>query len=100
MLVAITGGIGVGKSEVLKILAELSTNILSADKINAELLKTPEYIKEIAEIFPEAVSGGAVDKEILSSIIFSDEKKRKVLNGLAHPAIMRSIFERAKNMKG
>lgn len=93
MRIAIIGGIGSGKSEVMKIAKERGFFCLSADEINAELLKTPSYIQKIAALFPSVVSNGVVDKGALAKIVFSDRGERKKLNALAHPEIMRVISE-------
>lgn len=93
MRIAVIGGIGSGKSEVMKIAKERGFFCLSADEINAELLKTPSYIQKIATLFPSAVSNGVVDKGALAKIVFSDQNERKKLNALAHPEIMRVISE-------
>lgn len=93
MRIAVIGGIGSGKSEVMKIAKERGFFCLSADEINAELLKTPSYIQKIATLFPSVVSNGVVDKVALAKIVFSDRGERKKLNALAHPEIMRVISE-------
>lgn len=93
MRIAVIGGIGSGKSEVMKIAKEKGFFCLSADEINAELLKTPSYIQKIAMLFPSAVANGVVDKGALAKIVFSDQNERKKLNALAHPEIMRVISE-------
>lgn len=93
MRIAVIGGIGSGKSEVMKIAKERGFFCLSADEINAELLKTPSYIQKIAALFPSVVSNGVVDKGALAKIVFSDRGERKKLNALAHPEIMRVISE-------
>lgn len=93
MRIAVIGGIGSGKSEVMKIAKERGFFCLSADEINAELLKTPSYIQKIAKLFPSVVSNGVVDKGALAKIVFSDRGERKKLNALAHPEIMRVISE-------
>lgn len=93
MRIAVIGGIGSGKSEVMKIAKKRGFFCLSADEINAELLKTPSYIQKIATLFPSVVSNGAVDKGALAKIVFSDRGERKKLNALAHPEIMRVISE-------
>lgn len=93
MRIAVIGGIGSGKSEVMKIAKEKGFFCLSADEINAELLKTPSYIQKIATLFPSAVVNGVVDKGALAKIVFSDQNERKKLNALAHPEIMRVISE-------
>ena len=93
MRIAVIGGIGSGKSEVMKTAKERGFFCLSADEINAELLKTPSYIQKIATLFPSVVSNGVVDKGALAKIVFSDRGERKKLNALAHPEIMRVISE-------
>ena len=91
MKIAIIGGIGSGKSEVLKVARNLGLACLSADEINAELLNSPEYIAEIEKAFPIAVCKGSVNRAALARIVFSDDKARKKLNEIAHPRILARI---------
>lgn len=93
MRIAIIGGIGSGKSEVMKIAKERGFFCLSADEINSELLKTPTYIQKIASAFPTVVKDGEVDRKALASIVFGDANARAKLNAIAHPEIMRRIAE-------
>lgn len=93
MKVAVTGGIGAGKSEFMRAVKELGIKTYSADEINAELLRDKRYIEKLSAAFPLAVQGGKVDKVALREEVFSDEKKRKTLNALAHPEIRRKIEE-------
>ena len=93
MRIAIVGGIGSGKSEVLKVARDMGLACLSADEINAELLKTPEYISEIAAVFPAAVNDGCIDRAALAKIVFSDDSARGKLNSIAHPRILARIRE-------
>ena len=96
MIVALCGGIGSGKSAVAEILRGLGAHTLSADSINAELLKDPAYLVKLRKLFPEAfVAGDEPDKKKIREIIFSDEERRKKLNGLAHGEIMAEIARRA-----
>ena len=91
MKIAIIGGIGSGKSEVLNVARELGLSTLSADEINAELLENAEYIFEIAQAFPIAVVNGMIDRRKLAEIVFSDEVELARLNALAHPRILARI---------
>lgn len=93
MKVAVTGGIGAGKSEFMRAVKELGIRTYSADEINAELLRDKRYIEKLSATFPLAVKDGKVDKVALREEVFSDEKKRKTLNALAHPEIRRKIEE-------
>ena len=93
MKVAVTGGIGAGKSEFMRAVKELGIRTYSADEINAELLRDKGYIEKLSEAFPLAVKDEKVDKSVLREEVFSDEKKRKTLNALAHPEIRRQIEE-------
>lgn len=93
MKVAVTGGIGAGKSEFMRAVKELGIRTYSADEINAELLRDKRYIEKLSAAFPLVVKDGKVDKSVLREEVFSDEKKRKTLNALAHPEIRRQIEE-------
>ncbi len=93
MKIAIIGGIGCGKSRALDFIKASGYFVLSADKINAELLQTPEYVEKIAKAFPSVVENGVVNKANLASIVFNDEKKRAILNSIAHPEIAKKIRE-------
>ena len=92
MKIAVVGGIGSGKSEVMKAVQGMNVaTCVSADEINAELLKQKAYVEKLKELFPSVVKGGVVDKKALAKIVFNDEKARKALNNLAHPLIVKSI---------
>lgn len=100
MLIAVTGGIGSGKSEVTQLLKSRGATVLDADKINAELLTRSDYVEKISKLFPTAVINGKVVKKKLGEIVFHDESARKQLNALAHPLILKEIDRRAKSCSG
>ncbi len=94
--VVIAGGIGSGKSKVTEFLRQSGAKVLVADELNAELLKSPDYISQVAAYFPEAVNEYGIDKDILGRIIYGDENKRQMLMSLAHPLIYRELAFRAQ----
>lgn len=96
MITVVTGGIGSGKSAVIDILKTLGKVVVKADEINAELLKDSEYLSLLEKNFKSAFKSGALDKKLLKEIVFNNEKKRIVLNGLAHPLIVKRINEISK----
>lgn len=93
--VAITGIIGSGKSEVANIVSDLGGFVLSADKINREMLMDESYLEVLKLHFPEAFVDG-FDKGKLTSIVFGDDTKRELLNSIAHPEINRRMRKMAE----
>lgn len=75
MKVAITGGIGSGKSTVSDMLRKMGKTVYDADKINAELLTDESYLEKLRANFPEAFTGGELDKKNLPKRFFLPTKK-------------------------
>ena len=98
-LIAITGGIGSGKSSASRFLLEMGYPVFSCDEIYREVILSPSYIQKIASLFPECVVDGNIDKKILAEIVFSDEEKLALLNGIAHPLIMDALFKKMQACK-
>ena len=94
--IAITGGIGCGKSLVAKYVAEMGYPIFSCDEINRNLLTDPDYIERIKNVFPNCVNGEKIDKNTLKNTVFCDKKALKMLNDIAHPVIMTRLFSAMK----
>ena len=92
--IAITGGIGSGKSTVSNILRDKGYPVYSCDEIYKELINSKAYIKEIEKAFPGVVKQGEIDKKSLAEIIFTNEQERIRLNKIAHPLVMQTLFER------
>ena len=96
--IAITGGIGSGKSTVSKFIKQRGFNVISCDDIYRELLQKEYFLKELAKLFGDrAVSNGKLNRKYLSEIVFSDSEKLELLNRFTHPAIMRECFARMKD---
>ena len=98
-LIAITGGIGSGKSSASRFLLEIGYPVFSCDEIYREVILSPSYIQKIASLFPECVVDGNIDKKILAEIVFSDEEKLALLNGIAHPLIMDALLKKMQACK-
>ncbi|HHX48927.1 MAG TPA: dephospho-CoA kinase [Clostridiales bacterium] len=96
MLIAITGGIGVGKSTIIDELKKLGANTIKTDEINKELLLQPHYIEKINAEFPGVVEKGQINKKKLKKLIFNDESMRLKLNSIAHPLILEKIIDENK----
>lgn len=92
--IAVTGGLGSGKSEFCGILREMGYPVFSCDEINRELWKDPSYLSELAGLFPDCLTDGLPDKTKLSRKVFSDERARARLNALSQPRIMQELIRR------
>ena len=85
--IAITGGIGSGKSAVCRILKERGYPVFSCDEINRALLGEKSYLDGLCALFPACVKDGKLNKAALSALVFSDKEALKTLNAYAHPRI-------------
>jgi len=97
--VAITGGIGSGKSTVGRYIAEAGFPVYSCDEIYKQLYNTPNYQRELEATFPSCVVEGKVDKALLSSLVFSDPQALQKLNALAHTRIMQTLEQEMEQTK-
>lgn len=93
LIVAITGGIGSGKSTFANFLAEQGHPIILADDISKEILATdPDVRKEvITEFGAETYVGDDINKKYLADRIFSESNKLKKINSILHPRVSRRI---------
>ena len=93
--VAITGNLNSGKTTVLKLLEEYGAFVLSADQIVHDLLKKPQIIQSIKDLFGKSCidSHGAIDKARLSEIVFRDAESLKKLEKLLHPRVLEVILD-------
>lgn len=94
--IAVTGGIGSGKSTVLNMIAERGYPVMSCDRIYSELAERPEFIAKLCRRFGDITDGcGRLDRKKLSEIVFGDSEKLAKLDEITHPAIYNEMFRRA-----
>ncbi|MCI8940481.1 MAG: dephospho-CoA kinase [Dorea sp.] len=102
-VIGITGGVGTGKSEVLKYLeGKHGAVICQADLVarNLEKKNTICY-RQIVEHFGDGIlqENGRLDREKLAKVVFSDEEERKTLNAIVHPAVKKRILALIKEQE-
>lgn len=86
--IGLTGGIGSGKSTVLRIFSILGVPCYIADVRSKELLDQNDLLKEkLIETFGPIYKGSKIDRKAFANIIFKDESKRKFANQLIHPFV-------------
>lgn len=91
--IAVTGGIGSGKSTVLREISKMGYPVFSCDEIYKEIIVSKPYIEQIRENFPQCIKEEAIDRKILSEIVFENETARGILNNIAHPLIMQRLLQ-------
>jgi dephospho-CoA kinase len=89
--VAVTGGIGAGKSEALRAFERHGAAVVSSDELVHELLRTDEAVRgAVRERFGNGVFGpdGEVDRDRIAEIVFADEGELDWLERLLHPRVV------------
>lgn len=91
---AITGGIGSGKSVVSRILATMGVPVYDCDSKAKEIMVADSSIvKGLKRMFGESCynSDGTLDKSFLASRIFTDDNNIERVNALVHPAVKKDF---------
>jgi dephospho-CoA kinase len=93
---AVTGGIGAGKSEALRAFERHGAAVISSDEIVHELLRTNEEVRvALRERFGDAVfgPGGHVDRERVAQVVFTDAAELDWLERLLHPRVVATYLD-------
>ncbi|MBQ8272589.1 MAG: dephospho-CoA kinase [Tidjanibacter sp.] len=98
--VAITGGIGSGKSTVCRALAALSgAPIYDSDSRAKEIMAThPDVRQELIELFGEEVfAEGVLNRAFISSRVFGNQAMLQRLNAIVHPRVVADFEQWAES---
>lgn len=90
MRVAVTGGIGSGKSAVSARLAHHGAVVIDADAIAREVVEpgTPGLAAVAAEFGPSVITpDGRLDRPAMAAVVFADEERRRALEAIVHPLV-------------
>ena len=95
MLIALTGGIGAGKTSAGSLLARLGAIHISADQLAREVLERGEegYNQVLAEFGDQILTNGLIDRGKVAELIFNDPDKKKTLEQITHPLIQKKFRE-------
>ncbi len=97
---AVTGGIGSGKSTATAFLAELGASCVSTDVLVHLLLSRPEIVEELRRKFgDEVIAGGDTDRAALARVVFRDAEALDWLESLLHPHVKRLVDEWAREQE-
>ncbi len=84
IVLAITGSVGMGKSEASKYFIKNKIEVFDCDKKIASFYNRKETIKEIKNFFPSIIIKENIDKIGLAKIVFNDKQKLYLLESLLH----------------
>lgn len=101
--IGVTGGVGAGKSTVLNYLRDTyGAHIILADLVGHEVMEPGEEAYDrIVEQFGQEIVGedAHIDRKKLGSIVFADQEKLQILNGIVHPAVKKEILRRMEQVQ-
>src|SRR5215213_7403648 len=99
--VGLTGGLGAGKSEALRLLGELGAATLSTDAVVHELLEGDELRHAlVARLGPEVAPGGRLDRARIAERVFVDDDARAWLEELLWPRVAQRTGSRPRGRRG
>lgn len=101
LYIGITGGVGAGKSAILKYLTEnYNCRVMLADDIAHDLMEPGGACHEkLRELFAEDHvfnEDGSINRPAMAQALFSDDEKRRACDGIVHPAVRRYLAEQAE----
>jgi dephospho-CoA kinase len=103
-MIAVTGGIGSGKTFVLECFEKLGFAVFNSDKAIHDLLgKDGKAFSVVAKLFPNAVTEEGINRKVISNEVFKDSGYLKELEAVLHPMVRQAQVEfivKTKNSTG
>lgn len=101
-IIAITGGIGSGKSVISRVLRIRNYIVIDTDSLAKEIMDSDNEIhKRISkEISEDAICNGIINRAHLAQIVFTDKEKLQRLNSIVHPKVLKTIQDIAQQNSG
>lgn len=88
LIIGLTGGIATGKSTVANYLESKGMLRVDADACVHKLLsEDTQIMASVAELFPDVVTDGAIDRKALGAIVFHHHDVLKQLESILHPKV-------------
>lgn len=95
-IVGLTGGIASGKTEAARHLETLGATCIDADAISHRLTgENGALLPALREAFGDEIfhDDGSLNRRALGDIVFGDLMKRRILDGITHPAIQKAMMD-------
>ncbi len=94
-LTGLTGTTGAGKGEVRKIFVRHGYNVIDADELAREIMKSEIVLRNIKSFFgADIVKNNVLDRRLLAERAFCDREHTALLNRITHPHITPLFFNR------
>ena len=89
LTVALTGGIGSGKSAAGEYFAELGALVVDSDQLSRDAIArgTEGFDTVVARFGDGILQNGDISRSALGELVFSDPSARKDLESIIHPAV-------------
>ena len=102
LIVALTGGIGSGKSTVGQLFEDLGAIVIDSDQLARDVVErgTNGFDQIIAAFGDEVLKNGDLDRAALGELVFKDPAKRKQLEQITHPLIRKAFSKIVESSKG
>jgi len=100
-VLGVTGGIASGKTTVANMLEDLGVPIIDFDLLSRQVVEPGQpAFKDITDYFGDGVidKNGTLDRKRLSTIVFRNPAKRKILEGITHPRILEAFLRQVRKM--
>jgi dephospho-CoA kinase len=94
MLVALTGGIGCGKTTVLNAFRSLGIPCFVADEVAGAYYNDPAFLEQVRTLLGPSVIApdGSANKQTIAAIVFNNPEALKQLNALIHPRVWQDFL--------
>ena len=101
-VLALTGGIGCGKSLAAQYFAEIGALVIDADQLaRAAIERGSAGFDEVVTLFGDSIlKDGNIDRRALGEIIFKDPKAKDALEKIIHPFVRKEFEEAVASLKG
>ena len=99
LILGLTGGIACGKSTVARLFGSLGAEVIDADEIAHEMMEADTKVgKEIIDYFGKGILSEdlSINRTELGKIIFFSVRKRRKLEDIVHPAVIKTIKKKIK----
>lgn len=99
MNIGLTGGIGSGKSTVAALFGECGATVIDSDAISHQLTRAGgDAIAAICAAFGDGYidASGAMDRQRMRQLVFSDPASKQRLESILHPLIRAQMLAQAK----